>query len=106
MRDPVADALAALGKDDRRFLVVGGVWVWRVPGIPRACAAGLRGRQRVRYIEFISDEIRLPRNATEAARRDSLDAEAVAAEAYAAPYNALIADSTGACDPPCSAGRN
>jgi hypothetical protein len=100
MRDPVADALTALGMDDRRFLVVGGVWVWRVPGIPTTCAAELRGHQRVRYIQFISDVIHLPRDAAEAARQDSLRAEAAAAEAYAGLYNVIVADSTRACDPP------
>jgi hypothetical protein len=99
-RDPIADAIAALAKGDRRLLVVGGVWVWRVPGISKACAAQVRGRKRVRYIQFISDEIHLPRNAAEVAARDSLWAEAAAAEDYAAPYNAIIADSTGICDTP------
>jgi hypothetical protein len=105
-RDPVADALTALGTDDRRLLVVGGVWVWRVPGISRTCAAKLRGHQRVRYIQFISDVIHLPQDATEAARQDSLRAEAAAAEAYARRYNVIIADSTRACDPPSGTDRD
>jgi hypothetical protein len=94
-RDPVTDALGALSKGDRRFLVVGGTWVWRVPGIPRACSAQVHGRKQVRYIQFIGDVIQQPRNAADAARRDSMWAEAAAAEQYAARYNAVIADGTG-----------
>lgn len=100
-RDPVADALAALARDDRRFLVIGGVWVWRVPGISPSCARTLKGDKQVRLVRFVSDAIEIPDDSAEVALHDSLQAEHAAVEQYLPGYNSVIADSTGICAP-CS----